>query len=75
MRILKPIGLVVVAALSALYLINPTAGLIELLPDNLPWIGNLDEGAATALLLWAVRGLRARRRAPLAGGEAQGELS
>jgi len=33
------------------YLLNPTAGILELLPDNLPWIGNIDEGAA-ALALW-----------------------
>lgn len=39
------------AALSALYIINPSAGVFELLPDNLPGIGNLDEAAATTLLL------------------------
>ena len=33
------------------YLLNPTAGIIELLPDTLPLIGNIDEGAA-ALALW-----------------------
>ena len=30
-----------------LYLLNPGAGIFELLPDNLPLIGNLDEAAAT----------------------------
>jgi uncharacterized membrane protein YkvA (DUF1232 family) len=35
-----------------LYILNPTAGLIELIPDNLPFIGNLDEGVA-AVLMWA----------------------
>jgi hypothetical protein len=39
------------AALLLLYLVNPTAGIIELLPDNLPLIGNLDEATATLLLL------------------------
>lgn len=34
-----------------IYLLNPTAGYIELIPDNLPWIGNIDDGAA-ALALW-----------------------
>ena len=29
--------------LGLLYLINPTMGLIELLPDNLPIVGNLDD--------------------------------
>ena len=33
------------------YLLNPTMGVIELIPDNLPLVGNLDEGAA-ALLVW-----------------------
>ncbi|MFQ5613673.1 MAG: hypothetical protein ACE5H9_16235 [Anaerolineae bacterium] len=34
-----------------IYLLNPTAGILELIPDNLPFIGNLDEGLA-ALLVW-----------------------
>ena len=38
-----------------IYLINPTAGLIELIPDNLPLVGNLDEAAAAALVLGALR--------------------
>jgi len=33
------------------YLLNPTAGIIELIPDNFPIVGNLDEAAA-GLLLW-----------------------
>ncbi|MDH3609271.1 MAG: DUF1232 domain-containing protein, partial [Gammaproteobacteria bacterium] len=34
-----------------LYIINPTAGIFELIPDNLPFVGNLDELAASTLLL------------------------
>lgn len=34
-----------------IYLLNPTAGILELLPDNLPILGNLDEGLA-AMLIW-----------------------
>ena len=41
--------------LSALYILNPTADLFELLPDNLPLIGNLDEAAAVALLLMCLK--------------------
>lgn len=37
--------------LSTLYLLNPTGGFIELIPDNFPIIGNLDEAAATAMLI------------------------
>jgi hypothetical protein len=33
------------------YILNPTLGIFELLPDNLPVIGNLDESAAT-MLIW-----------------------
>jgi uncharacterized membrane protein YkvA (DUF1232 family) len=41
--------------LSALYILNPTAGLFEIIPDNLPVIGNLDEAAAVALLLMCLK--------------------
>jgi hypothetical protein len=30
----------------AIYILNPGSGIIELLPDNLPFVGNLDEGGA-----------------------------
>ena len=33
------------------YILNPGAGVIEFIPDNLPIVGNLDEGAAF-LLMW-----------------------
>lgn len=41
--------------LSVLYLLNPGAGIFEILPDNLPLVGNLDEAAAVALLLMCLR--------------------
>lgn len=41
----------ILGALSAVYLLNPTAGFLELIPDNLPIIGNLDEAAAAAMLI------------------------
>lgn len=44
-------------ALSTLYILNPTFGVFELLPDNLPWIGNLDEATATALIIYFVKDL------------------
>ncbi|MFK7821340.1 MAG: DUF1232 domain-containing protein [Planctomycetaceae bacterium] len=37
--------------LSIIYLINPGAGVFEFLPDNIPFVGNLDEATATAVLL------------------------
>ena len=40
---------------SFVYLINPGAGFFELIPDNLPIIGNLDEAAACAIILATFR--------------------
>ena len=52
---MKRFLMVIVAVLSALYIVNPTAGFFEILPDNIPFVGNLDEATATMLLLWALR--------------------
>ncbi len=41
--------------LATLYILNPTAGVLEIIPDNLPLIGNLDEAAAVALLLMCLK--------------------
>jgi uncharacterized membrane protein YkvA (DUF1232 family) len=43
-----------VGFVSAFYLFNPTAGILELIPDNIPVIGNLDEATAAALLISAL---------------------
>lgn len=37
--------------LSALYLLNLSFGLVEIIPDNVPIFGNLDEATAMALLI------------------------
>ncbi|MEX0777654.1 MAG: hypothetical protein WD042_18260 [Phycisphaeraceae bacterium] len=37
------------------YLLNPGWGIFELLPDNLPIIGNLDEAGAALLVLGTLR--------------------
>jgi hypothetical protein len=34
---------------------NPGAGIFEIIPDNVPFIGNIDEAGATALLLACLR--------------------
>ena len=39
------------AVLGFIYILNPTAGIIEFIPDNIPVIGNLDEGVAFMLVL------------------------
>lgn len=37
--------------ISLLYLLNIGAGFIELIPDNIPLIGNLDEATAAVILI------------------------
>ena len=50
-----PVWLVYIAAvLSFIYILNPTAGTLEILPDILPIIGNLDEGVASVLLWYGL---------------------
>ena len=55
------LGLLVAVA----YLLNLGGGVVELIPDNLPMVGNLDEAAFAGLLLWCVRGLGRERRRKL----------
>ena len=45
---------VIVGIVCLIYLVNPTAGVLEFIPDNLPFVGNLDEAAATTGLLLAL---------------------
>jgi uncharacterized membrane protein YkvA (DUF1232 family) len=52
---LKNVLMFIIAAISLIYLVNPTLGVFELLPDNLPGVGNIDEGLATLLLLNSAR--------------------
>lgn len=54
-RLLQTLIVLAVGAVSALYLVNPSFGLFELIPDNLPMVGNLDEADATALLVGVAR--------------------
>ena len=51
MKRLRDLLVLCTGIVSALYLLNITAGFIEFIPDNAPIIGNLDEAAATALLI------------------------
>jgi len=53
-QIRVPVGSLILGIICLIYLINPGAGVIELLPDNLPIIGNLDEGLAMTGLLMAL---------------------
>ncbi len=49
------IGWALLGLLGLLYIINPGAGVIELLPDNIPFVGNLDEATAAYLLLASLK--------------------
>lgn len=46
---------IAVGVVSFIYLVNPGAGFFELIPDNIPMIGNLDEATAAILLVSALR--------------------
>ena len=48
---MKKLLIHVVGLTSLLYLLNIGVGVIELIPDNIPIVGNLDEATATILLI------------------------
>lgn len=50
-KVVKSLLVAVIGVIATLYLLNPTAGFIEFIPDNIPFIGNLDEAGATAILI------------------------
>jgi hypothetical protein len=47
-------------AVGGLYILNPTGGIIELIMDNFPIVGNLDEAAILFLMFGAMRYLGMR---------------
>ena len=51
MQVLKSFFVLLLGVFSALYLLNIGAGIVELIPDVVPFFGNFDEAAATFLLL------------------------
>jgi len=58
---MKKLSILFLALLSAFYLLNPTAGVFELLPDNIPFIGNVDETLAAYILYSCIEYLRGRQ--------------
>lgn len=52
---MKNLLVALLGMLAFIYLINPTFGVFEFLPDNLPLVGNIDEATATMVLLGALR--------------------
>lgn len=55
MKIFKDITVIGAAILAIIYIINPTAGFVEFIPDNFPIIGNLDEAGAVLIIISAFR--------------------
>jgi len=53
-RGVPPWAVYVMGVLAVIYMLNPGFGFIEFLPDNLPIIGNLDEGGATMAIWYAL---------------------
>ena len=51
MKLIRDLVVLCSGIVSAIYLLNIGFGIIEVIPDNTPIFGNLDEAAATALLI------------------------
>lgn len=51
MKLIRDILVLASGIVSALYLLNIGFGVAEFIPDNVPIFGNLDEAAATGLLI------------------------
>lgn len=54
----KTIGYIAMLIICIIYIINPGSGIIEIIPDVIPIVGNLDEAAVTAIGLEIIRRLR-----------------
>ncbi|MBN1406690.1 MAG: DUF1232 domain-containing protein [Calditrichaceae bacterium] len=52
---MKNIIIILMGIISLMYLLNIGVGVIELIPDNIPFVGNLDEAGAAALLIMCLR--------------------
>ena len=53
----KPLALSLIIV-CVIYLINPTLGVFEIIPDNIPFVGNIDEVFVAGLLLSLINYLR-----------------
>jgi uncharacterized membrane protein YkvA (DUF1232 family) len=50
-RLLREMLILGLAAIALIYLVYPSLGLFELIPDAIPIIGNLDEAGAILILV------------------------
>ena len=54
-RLMQEMLVIGLTAIALIYLANPTAGVLELIPDNVPFVGNLDEAGAVLILMNTLR--------------------
>ena len=52
---IKTVVVIILGILSMLYILNPGAGVFEFIPDNIPFLGNLDEATAVMVFLACLR--------------------
>lgn len=52
---MKSLVVTLLGLIAVFYLLNPGAGVFELIPDNFPFIGNLDEAGAVFIILACLR--------------------
>ena len=48
---MKKVVCVIGMIIGIIYILNPTFGVFEIIPDNLPYIGNLDDASAVLLII------------------------
>jgi uncharacterized membrane protein YkvA (DUF1232 family) len=60
MKNIKKLMVILLGIICFLYLLNPAAGLFEIIPDNIPFIGNIDEGLVAYLLFSCIQYLRGK---------------
>lgn len=52
----------ILLGISLFYILNPSAGIWEIIPDNIPIIGNLDEVAAVLIIIDALKNIRKKKK-------------
>lgn len=52
---IKTILVIILGILSLFYILNSGAGIFEFIPDNIPFLGNLDEATAVMVFLACLR--------------------
>ena len=54
-RLFKEMLIIALTVVAGIYMLNPTLGVFEFIPDVTPIIGNLDEAGATLIILNSLR--------------------